>query len=54
MYLKNDAVHGGWVVSGEGVDHNLTCLPQGPRGVHVLERWQMAAGHLLSRANDVQ
>jgi len=35
-----------------GVDHNLTCSPQGPGGVQVLERWQIAADHLLSRAND--
>jgi len=27
------------------------CSPQGPGGVQVLERWQIAADHLLSRAN---
>jgi len=35
-----------------GVDHNLTCSPQGPGGVQVLERLQIAADHLLSRGND--
>ena len=33
-------------------DNNLTCTPQGPWGVQVLERRQIAAAHLLSRAND--
>jgi len=41
-------------VSGVGwVDHNLTCSPQGLEGVQVLERWQIAANHLLSKANDM-
>jgi len=35
-----------------GVDHNLTCWPQGPGGMQVPERWQITANHLLSRAND--
>jgi len=26
-----------------GVDHNLTCWPQGPGSVLVLERWQISA-----------
>jgi len=29
-----------------GVDHNLNCSPQGPGGMQVLERWQIAANHL--------
>ena len=29
------------------VGHNLSSSPQGPRGVQVLERWQIAADHLL-------
>ncbi len=35
-----------------GVGHNLSCMPQGPGGIQVLERWQIAANHLLCRAND--
>ena len=35
-----------------GVGYNLPCLPQGPGGIQVLEGWQIAANHLLSRAND--
>jgi len=35
-----------------GVDYNLTCSPQGPGGLQVLERWQIAANHHFSRAND--
>ncbi len=32
---------------------DLTCMPQGPGGVQVLEQWQIAASHLLGRANDM-
>jgi len=35
-----------------GVETVLTCSPQVPGGEQVLERWQIAANHLLSRAND--
>ena len=35
-----------------GVSHNLSSSPQGPGGVQVLERWQIAANHLLCGAND--
>ena len=33
------------------IGHNLTCPPQGPGGEQVLERWQIAPNHLLSRTN---
>ncbi|XP_035526791.1 phospholipid phosphatase-related protein type 4-like [Morone saxatilis] len=36
-----------------GVSHNIACTPQGPGGVQVLEAWQIAADHLLSRSNDL-
>ena len=40
-------------VSGVGgISHNLSCTPQGPGGVQVLERRQIAANHLLCRPND--
>lgn len=32
---------------------DLTCMLQGPRGVQVLEGWQIAANYLLSRAHDL-
>ena len=35
-----------------GVGHNLPHSLQGPRGVQVLEGWQIAADHLLSSADD--
>ena len=35
-----------------GISHNLSCVPQGPGGVQVLERRQIAANHLLCRPND--
>src|SRR4029434_7943687 len=35
-----------------GVGHNLTCTPQGPGCIQVLERFQIAANHLFSRKND--
>ena len=37
----------------EGVSCNLPCPPQGPGGMQVLEGQQIAANHLLSRANDI-
>jgi len=46
------AVAWGRSCSVGGVDHELTCSPQGPGGMQVLERWQIAAYHLLSRANE--
>src|SRR4029434_7971309 len=35
-----------------GVGHNLPCTPQGPGCIQVLERWQIASNHPLSRTND--
>ena len=34
------------------VSHNHPCSLQGPGVVQVLECWQIAANHLLSRTND--
>ena len=35
-----------------GVSCNLACTPQGPGGVQILETWEVATNHLLSRVND--
>ena len=35
-----------------GVCHNLTCMPQSPGFVQVLERGQVAADHLLGVCKD--
>ena len=35
-----------------GVSCNLACTPQGPGGLQILETWEVAANHLLSRVND--
>ena len=34
------------------ISHNFSCTPQGPGGVQVLDRRQIAANHLLCRPND--
>ena len=40
-------------VSGMGgVSCNLACTPKGPGGVQILETWEAATNHLLSRVND--
>src|SRR4029434_4988775 len=35
-----------------GVGHNLPCTPQGRGCIQVLERWQIAANHLLGGTDD--
>ena len=36
-----------FVTGLRGVGHNLSCTPPDPGGIQVLERWQIAANHLL-------
>src|SRR4029434_2086040 len=36
-----------------GISHNLPCMPQGPGCIQILERWQIAANHLLRRTDDM-
>ena len=50
--LAGEECHKEFVSRMGGVRYNLTCTPQGPRGVQVLHGWQVAADHPLSRAND--
>lgn len=52
LVLIRGECHKQFVSGVGGVGHNLTCTLQGPGGVQVLERWKIAANHLLCRAND--